>query len=225
VNATMNANGTDKALTNIGSLSVVDAKSVQQVKYFVDNVDKTKLHLSWTYLGNYADGEIPYFTVQYALAKEDVATADANLVSGATTIATGLDLTQQYYAQITPVDQNGKQIGEPSDIILVEPTKGSAPICRIEGMKVITRKIADKYYLTWNKIDGADRYIVYRSDVPVAPNGGILGMQKVGETTDSKFQYPFDPNAQKDTYAYYAVVAMCSDGSALQVDATQRVKV
>ncbi|MBP6911040.1 hypothetical protein KBC03_05660, partial [Patescibacteria group bacterium] len=42
VNATMNANGTDKALTNIGSLSVVDAKSVQQVKYFVDNVDKTK---------------------------------------------------------------------------------------------------------------------------------------------------------------------------------------
>lgn len=225
VNAVMNANGTDKSLTNIGSLSVVDAKSVQEVKYYVDNVDKTKLNLSWTYLGNYADDEIAYFTVQYALEKDDVANADVNMVSGATYVASGLDLTQQYYVQITPVDQNGRLIGEPSDIILVEPTKGSAPICRIEGIRVVTRKIADKYYLTWNKIDGADRYVIYRSDAPVAPNGGILGMQKVGETTDAKFQYPFDPNAQKDTYAYYAVVAMCSDGTALQVDATQKVKV
>ena len=50
-------------------------------------------------------------------------------------------------------------------------------------------------------------------------------MQKVGEASDNKFEYPYDPNASKDTYAYYAVVAMCSDGSALQIDGTQKVKV
>lgn len=127
--------------------------------------------------------------------------------------------------QITPVDASSTQIGEPSDIILVEPTKGSAPICRVDGIRVITKKIADNYYLTWDKIDGADRYIIYRSDVPMNGNNGIVGMQKMGETADSKFEYPFDPRAQKDAYAYYAVVAMCSDGTALQVDGTQKVKV
>lgn len=98
-------------------------------------------------------------------------------------------------------------------------------MCRVEGVRVLTKKIADKYYLTWDKIDGADRYIIYRSDSAEAPAAGIAGMQKVGETSDAKFEYPFDPAAEKDAYAYYAVVAMCSDGSALQVDATQKVKV
>lgn len=90
---------------------------------------------------------------------------------------------------------------------------------------MLTKKIADKYYLTWEKVEGADRYIIYRSDTPVEATNGVLGMQKVGETSDSKFEYPFDPEAEQDTYAYYSVVAICSDGSALQVDATQKVKV
>lgn len=225
IGATMSANGTDKSYPSIGTVSVLDTKSVQEVKYFVDNVDKTTLHLSWMYLGNYADSEVPYFMIQLAPEKESIDMATGIVNSGAVFTQSGLDLTKPLYVQITPVDALGKQIGEPSDVILIEPTKGSAPICRVEGVRVITKKVADKYYLTWDKVEGADRYIVYRSDVPVAPDAGILGMQKVGETSDSKFEYPYDPNAEQDTYAYYAVVAMCSDGSALQVDATQKVKV
>lgn len=66
---------------------------------------------------------------------------------------------------------------------------------------------------------------MYRSDSPIAAENGFAGMQKVGEASDNKFEYPYDPNAQKDTFAYYAVVALCSDGSALQIDGTQKVKV
>lgn len=75
INATMSANGTDKSFNNVATVSVLDTKSVQEVKYFVDNLDKTKLNLSWTYLGNYADDEVPYFMVQYALEKADVKSA------------------------------------------------------------------------------------------------------------------------------------------------------
>ncbi len=225
INASMTANGNTSEYKSISTVTVIDTKSVQQVKYFIDNVDKTKLNLSWTYLGTYTDAETPYFMLQYGTTKDNVAAATGIIVSGASYVETGLDLTQQHYIQITPIDQSGKQIGEPSDVILIEPTKGSAPVCKVEGVRVVSKKIADKYYLTWNKVDGADRYIIYRSDSPIAKEAGIIGMQKVGETVESKFEYPYDPKAKQDQYAYYAVVAVCSDGSALQVDGTQKVKV
>lgn len=119
----MNANGTDNTYNNIGTITVVDTKSVQEVKYFVDNVDKTQLNLSWTYLGNYAANETPYFMIQYALDKDAVAASTGIMMTGASYMLTGLDLTQQYYVQITPVDSLGEQIGEPSEVILIEPTK------------------------------------------------------------------------------------------------------
>lgn len=50
-------------------------------------------------------------------------------------------------------------------------------------------------------------------------------MQKVWETSDTKFPYPFDPQAKTESYAYYTVVAMCQDGSSLQLWAAQKVKV
>ena len=225
LNASMNADGTDRTYNNISTVTVVDTKSVQEVKYYVDNVDKTKLNLSWTYLGNYADNETPYFMIHYAEEKEDIASVSWIVVSWASYVGSGFDMTKSLYVQITPVDAAGKIIGEPSDVILIEPSKGSAPVCRVEWIRVMTKKIADKYYLTWDKGEGADRYIIYRSDVPVEQTNGIIGMQKLGETSDNKFEYPYDPNATSDQFAYYAVVAMCSDGSALQIDATQRVKV
>lgn len=225
VNAIMSTPSENKSYANIGSVSVLDTKSVQEVKYFADNVDKSQLHLSWTYLGTYAENETPYFSIQYALDKADINAASGVIATGASHVLSGIDLTQSYYLRITPVDETGKQIGDPSDIILIEPAKGSAPLCRVEGVRVLTKKIADKYYLTWDKIVGADRYIVYRSDSPIAPGNGVAGMQKVGEASDNKFEYPYDPNAQKDTFAYYAVVAICSDGSALQIEGTQKVKV
>lgn len=223
INAVMVIDGASKTYNNISTLSVIDTKSVQQVKYFVDNVDKTTLQLSWTYLGSYAQWETPYFLVKYWLSESSLATATGEVVTWASYTGKNFDLTQAYYVQVSPVDAQGNLIGEASDIVLIEPGQGSAPVCKVEGINILTKKIADKYYLTWDKIDGADRYVIYRSDVPV--ENGVVGMQKVGETSDNKFEYPFDPTAETDTYAYYAVVAICSDGNALQLDGTHKVKV
>lgn len=88
VNATMSVNGVSKSLEGVGSVKVLDAKSVQQVKYFVDNVDKTSLHLSWTYLGNYAKNEIPYFMIRLSQDKNLIATTTGAMVSGAAYLAT-----------------------------------------------------------------------------------------------------------------------------------------
>ncbi|NOZ44851.1 MAG: hypothetical protein GXP45_07050 [bacterium] len=83
-------------------------------------------------------------------------------------------------------------------------------------------QIGDKYYLSRDAVDNVKKYVVYRSDFP----GTLLSdMQKVGETTDTKFEYPFNPNADHDTYAYYAVQAICSNGSALQLGSVKKVKV
>lgn len=152
VNAVMSTPSSNKAYSNVGTLSVLDTKSVQEVKYFADNVDKSQLHLSWTYLGTYGDNEIPYFSIQYAEEKELLDATSGLVVTGASHIIPNIDLAKSYYLRITPTDETGKQIGDPSDIVLIEPAKGSAPVCKVEGIRVITKKIADKYYLTWDKI-------------------------------------------------------------------------
>lgn len=76
--------------------------------------------------------------------------------------------------------------------------------------------------MTWKAVENAERYIVYRSDKPV---NSVADMQKVGETSDVKFPYPFDPETKTDAYAYYAVVAMCQDGTAAQLGNAKKVKV
>jgi hypothetical protein len=34
-------------------------------------------------------------------------------------------------------------------------------------------------------------------------------MQKIGQTSDTRFEYPFDPTAKNNEYAYYAIEAEC----------------
>jgi hypothetical protein len=50
-------------------------------------------------------------------------------------------------------------------------------------------------------------------------------MAKVGEVTDTEFPYPFDPDAEADQYAWYAVEAVCDNGDQKIVDAIKKVKV
>ena len=49
-------------------------------------------------------------------------------------------------------------------------------------------------------------------------------MQKVGETTDTRFEYPYNPNAKQEKYSYYAVQAICKDGKAIVIDDIKKVK-
>ena len=50
-------------------------------------------------------------------------------------------------------------------------------------------------------------------------------MQKVGETTGTMFEYPFNKLAKKEEYAYYVVQAVCKDGTNLKLDTVKKVQV
>ena len=47
-----------------------------------------------------------------------------------------------------------------------------------------------------------EKYVVYRSDFETTDIGQ---MQKVGETTGTMFEYPFNKNAKKEAFAYYMI--------------------
>jgi len=50
-------------------------------------------------------------------------------------------------------------------------------------------------------------------------------MQKVGQTTGTMFEYPFDKTSKKEKYAYYLVEAACKDGTNLKIDSAKKIQV
>ncbi len=205
-----------KTQADAAILSVLEGKGIREVTYLVDPIDKTKLSLWWKPIG-----DVEYVLVQYGTDKDKL--GEGIVLTGSTGHIAWLDLaTQAYYVRLFPANDKWEIAGEPSDLILVEQGQWSAPICRVEGITVSTTKIGDQYFLTRKAAENAERYIVYRSDRPAR---SIAEMQKVWETSDLKFPYPFDPQAKSEWYAYYAVVAICQDGSSLQVWDTKKVKV
>lgn len=205
-----------KTQPGAATLSVLEGKGIREVTYLVDPIDKTKLSLWWKPIG-----DVEYVLVQYGTDKDKL--GEGIVLTWSTGYIAGLDLAKQaYYVRLFPANDAWEIAGEPSDLILVEQVQWSAPICRVEGITVSTTKIGDQYFLTRKAAENAERYIVYRSDRPAR---SIAEMQKVWETSDLKFPYPFDPQAKSEWYAYYAVVAICQDGSSLQVWDTKKVKV
>lgn len=205
-----------KTQAGAATISVLEWKGIREVTYLVDPIDKTKLSLWWKPIG-----DVEYVLVQYGIDKDKL--GEGIVLTGSTGYIAGLDLAKQaYYVRLFPANEKWEIAGEPSDLILVEQVQWSAPICRVEWITVSTTKIGDQYFLTRKAAENAERYIVYRSDRPAR---SIAEMQKVWETSDLKFPYPFDPQAKSEWYAYYAVVAICQDGSSLQVWDTKKVKV
>ena len=49
--------------------------------------------------------------------------------------------------------------------------------------------------------------------------------KKLLETTDTKYEYPFDYTAEKEIYSYFWVEAVCSDNSVVPLSEAQRVQV
>ncbi len=205
-----------KTQDNAATITVLEGKGIREVTYKIDPIDKTALALEWKPIG-----QVDYVLVQYGTEKD--ALASSIVLTGTTWQLLGLDLgNKSYYMRLFPANEKGDIAWEPSDIILVEQLQGSAPVCRVEGIVVSTTKIWDQYFLTRTAAENAERYIIYRSDRPVR---SIAEMQKVGETSDLKFPYPFDPQAKTEWYAYYAVVAVCQDGNAVQLWDAKKVKV
>jgi hypothetical protein len=74
-------------------------------------------------------------------------------------------------------------------------------------------------------VPNAQKYTIYRRDTQPSSMRAVQELSIVGETTSTYFEYPFDPTAQADTYAWYAVQAVCADGDMKLIDNIKKVKV
>ncbi len=83
-------------------------------------------------------------------------------------------------------------------------------------------KEGDSYYLTWDEVEDVKKYTVYKSSKEA---DSVDDMEKVTETEDNKFEYPFDPDAEQNEYAYYLVQAECEDGTEVNLDGIKKVQV
>ncbi len=106
-----------------------------------------------------------------------------------------------------------------------EPTPTPTPepeICNTWWIALNTRQVAGRHYLYRDKVPNASKYYVYRKDTRP---WSIQEMVLVGETVNELFEYPFDPNAQADQYAWYAVEAECQNKQRGLVGDVSKVKV
>jgi cysteine-rich repeat protein len=93
------------------------------------------------------------------------------------------------------------------------------------GITLRTKKEGDRYYLVRDAVPNAQKYTIYRRDTQPSSMRAVQELSIVGETTSTYFEYPFDPTAQADTYAWYAVQAVCADGNMKLIDNIKKVKV
>ncbi len=133
------------------------------------------------------------------------------------------------------------ELGEECDDGNVLDNDGCSSVCKIQEVKAApvpepepiqecetawivlnTKTVGDKHYLFWAPVNNAKNYLVYRQE---NRPWSISQMSLVWETSDPIFEYPFDPAAQVDQYAWYAVEAVCDDGQKVQLGDFEKVKV
>jgi hypothetical protein len=97
---------------------------------------------------------------------------------------------------------------------------GNKTTCSVQGIRVTTQKIANKYYLVWNAVPGVISYTIYMAEVPDASQ-----KKKLLETTDTRYEYPFDLSSEEDIYAYFRVEGVCDDGQVVELAGAKKVQV
>lgn len=163
-------------------------------------------------------GTAPQYKIQYGTSQNNLnlsATVQTNEI-----VIENLNINETYYLQIIPVDSSGNIIGTPSEI--TEAKIGEIISCVVVGIKVTDQQIGEKHYLVRTAVNNIEKYIIYRSEFETSE---VSNMQKVGETTDTMFEYPFNKLAKKEGYAYYLVEGVCKDGTTLKIDNVKKVVV
>jgi len=206
-------------------VTVTEKILIEKLKLVRDNLNPDDVQLSWEISGWDADEYIIMYGTQADLLNNREETTDDNFLFEEL-------LEETYYFQVTPVDLNWDVIGDASDIVSISLWEfesggtswnwSSNANCSIQWITVSTSRIGDTYYLVWWSVSGATNYVVYRSEFATST---LSQMQKIWETSDTKFPYPFDPFAVEDQYSHYAVQAICSDGQWVQLWSTTKVKV
>ena len=216
VNLELMAAWTKKAYTWVTNLTIVEWISVGKVRVFTDTSNKNRINLTWEMLyGDAKKYKIIYWTEQNTLNLSDI--VDTKEVS-----IEWLQENTTYYFRIIPLDQNETEIWTASDIVQATPGQETAETtCTVQWIKIADMQIWDKYYLSRSWVSNVEKYIIYRADFETAD---INQMQKVWETTDTKFEYPFNRTSKTEKYAYYMVQASCKDGKAVLMDSVKKIK-
>ena len=147
---------------------------------YSDSIDKTKLNVTRETIGT-----APQYKIDYGTGK-------TNLIASVTVqtneiMVENLTLGDTYFFQITPLDDTGEPIGNPSEI--TQAKIGDAVSCKVTGITITGEQIGEKYYLVRTAANNMEKYVVYRSEFET---NDTSQMQKVGETTGTLFEYPFN---------------------------------
>ncbi|HKL44406.1 MAG TPA: fibronectin type III domain-containing protein [Candidatus Absconditabacterales bacterium] len=212
VSISLVANGNSKYYEDVANIFVQQNDSISNVRFHSVGVDGTSVNVSWDPIGDAPKYRISYGTDRNSLQK----TVDVNSTQ---VLVENIQSNTVYYFQILPLDDGLHASGEPSEIVEYNP-KEVYSSCVVKGIIVTSEKIGDKYYLTRDDVENVTKYEIYKSD-----REDMSDMKKVGETTETRFEYNFNKYAESDQYAYYQVEAICSDGSTVTIDEAKEVKV
>jgi len=215
VNVDLIVLGQTKSYTGVATVIVEEGIAIGKIRLYSDSIDKTKLNVTWETIGTAAK-----FRIDYGTSKNDL--ESSTIVQIEEIIIENLTIGEIYYFQITPLDTNGNPTGTASEII--EATIGEESNCVVVGIHITTGQIGDKYYLIRSAVNNVERYIIYKSDFDAADSSQ---MSKIGETTGTMFEYPFNPTpaSRQYKYAYYIIEAVCKDGTNLKIDNTKKIVV
>lgn len=204
---------TKKQYNDIYNMNIQEWTSIKNIKFYTDLVDVDTLTLKREVIG-----VLPAkFKVDYGTSKDNLdqsLNVDTNEI-----FVDWIDTSTTYYFKITPLDSSLNSIWASSEVVSFNP---SWPTCIVKDIKIFTWKIWDKYYLIRSWVENVDKYIIYRSEFETSE---ISNMQKVLETTDTKFEYPFDKFSKINQYAFYVVEATCKDGTTIKIDNVKKVQV
>jgi len=207
-------NGQTKEYNNTAQIQVKKLPKIYNVQITKDEQNWSVM-LKWEYEWDVASFKIKYWTDNQNLNFEKIVSQPEAKIEW-------LDITKTYYFQIYPLNEFGQVIWQPSDVIMVNFWKAAPETCNVQNISLRVENINWKNYLVWDKVDWVVEYHIYKAE---DVNGKPGEFVKVGQTTDTKWEYPFDKNAQKDIYAYFKVVGICQDNREYQIWNIVKVKV
>lgn len=211
ISLNLTTNNWTQNYNNIDEIVVVEKMAIKEVIFKRDN-NENIINLDWKFTW-----QIPKFKVLYGTEPWKYSTNDIIVEENKYTIE-HIDETKTYFVKIVPVDSNGNSIWEESKEITVEPNMKEVATCNIDNIETKIVSSKGKYYLTWDKVDGAVKYAIFKWD-------NKDNLDQIYELTWTKYQLPFNPNAKKDEYAYFAVKAVCDDNTMKQIGNVRKVKV
>jgi len=216
VSLTLNTtDGKTKNYQNIAKLVVLEKIAVNDVKFIRDNNEKA-ISLSWKFTG-----QVPAFKVLYGTGGLNKLTKSAIVKENKYTLK-NIDPALTYYVKIIPVDTNGNKIWDESKTIVIEPNLKKAASCKIDNIKVSIIRKNWANYLVWPSAgEGIVAYEIYQGST----SNDLELVARVKPSQKNEYKLPYDADAKKVKYAYFAVKAKCVDNTLKQIDKTKKVKV